>query len=114
MSSPGSARRSARTTVSPPTPESKTPIGRRAFVITTVLTPQTPEGFGCDGVAQRLIDLPDRVSRPTTAGSAPGARRPSLPQAFVGPRSEEHTSELQSPCNLVCRLLLENKKENTV
>src|SRR5256885_8278162 len=28
------------------------------------------------------------------------------------PRSEEHTSELQSPCNLVCRLLLE-KKTNT-
>src|SRR5256885_4800467 len=30
---------------------------------------------------------------------------------FAGPvRSEEHTSELQSPCNLVCRLLLEKKK----
>src|SRR5256885_9600786 len=29
------------------------------------------------------------------------------------PRSEEHTSELQSPCNLVCRLLLE-KKHNAV
>src|SRR5256885_6210461 len=28
-------------------------------------------------------------------------------------RSEEHTSELQSPCNLVCRLLLEKKKTNT-
>src|SRR5256885_8545645 len=28
-------------------------------------------------------------------------------------RSEEHTSELQSPCNLVCRLLLEKKKHNT-
>src|SRR2546426_3929367 len=28
------------------------------------------------------------------------------------PRSEEHTSELQSPCNLVCRLLLEKKKMN--
>src|SRR5256885_2568193 len=27
-------------------------------------------------------------------------------------RSEEHTSELQSPCNLVCRLLLEKKKIN--
>src|SRR2546426_3828916 len=27
-------------------------------------------------------------------------------------RSEEHTSELQSPCNLVCRLLLEKKKSN--
>src|SRR5256885_3051141 len=28
-------------------------------------------------------------------------------------RSEEHTSELQSPCNLVCRLLLEKKKTHT-
>src|SRR2546426_2821894 len=29
-------------------------------------------------------------------------------------RSEEHTSELQSPCNLVCRLLLEKKKKHSV
>src|SRR5256885_5656796 len=29
-------------------------------------------------------------------------------------RSEEHTSELQSPCNLVCRLLLEKKKNNII
>src|SRR5256885_8789758 len=29
-------------------------------------------------------------------------------------RSEEHTSELQSPCNLVCRLLLEKKKKRTI
>src|SRR2546426_7474994 len=29
-------------------------------------------------------------------------------------RSEEHTSELQSPCNLVCRLLLEKKKKQSV
>src|SRR5256885_624536 len=29
-------------------------------------------------------------------------------------RSEEHTSELQSPCNLVCRLLLEKKKTRTL
>src|SRR2546426_9361289 len=29
-------------------------------------------------------------------------------------RSEEHTSELQSPCNLVCRLLLEKKKKEKV
>src|SRR5256885_10022304 len=28
-------------------------------------------------------------------------------------RSEEHTSELQSPCNLVCRLLLEKKKKDS-
>src|SRR5256885_7741217 len=32
--------------------------------------------------------------------------------SFV-PRSEEHTSELQSPCNLVCRLLLEKKKKKS-
>src|SRR2546426_8275772 len=31
--------------------------------------------------------------------------------AVVENRSEEHTSELQSPCNLVCRLLLEKKKD---
>src|SRR5256885_6478793 len=35
----------------------------------------------------------------------------SYPKDFVH-RSEEHTSELQSPCNLVCRLLLEKKKKN--
>src|SRR5205807_5095909 len=38
-----------------------------------------------------------------------------IPDTLLGklamlPRSEEHTSELQSPCNLVCRLLLEKKK----
>src|SRR2546426_1166624 len=32
-------------------------------------------------------------------------------RADSGFRSEEHTSELQSPCNLVCRLLLEKKKK---
>src|SRR5256885_10128792 len=34
----------------------------------------------------------------------------SAPITSTFPRSEEHTSELQSPCNLVCRLLLEKKK----
>src|SRR5256885_257406 len=32
-----------------------------------------------------------------------------IPESGVTKRSEEHTSELQSPCNLVCRLLLEKK-----
>src|SRR5256885_13008941 len=47
-------------------------------------------------------------------------RMPSLSaQALHGAvaldvRSEEHTSELQSPCNLVCRLLLEKKKNTLV
>src|SRR5256885_8067050 len=34
-------------------------------------------------------------------------------QSLIDRRSEEHTSELQSPCNLVCRLLLEKKKNHT-
>src|SRR5256885_7441309 len=33
------------------------------------------------------------------------------PEDLDAKRSEEHTSELQSPCNLVCRLLLEKKKQ---
>src|SRR5256885_2561108 len=43
---------------------------------------------------------------------AQGPPRSGLPDllARAGVRSEEHTSELQSPCNLVCRLLLEKKK----
>src|SRR5205807_10040777 len=35
---------------------------------------------------------------------------PDWEEKTKGKRSEEHTSELQSPCNLVCRLLLEKKK----
>src|SRR3989454_7948561 len=34
-----------------------------------------------------------------------------VPGDGIAERSEEHTSELQSPCNLVCRLLLEKKKK---
>src|SRR5256885_3529442 len=40
-------------------------------------------------------------------------RKQSTPERLTGRRSEEHTSELQSPCNLVCRLLLEKKKKLT-
>src|SRR2546426_3749875 len=41
-----------------------------------------------------------------------GIDKGSFPwQGQGGGRSEEHTSELQSPCNLVCRLLLEKKKK---
>src|SRR5256885_6747497 len=45
------------------------------------------------------------AARPMTAGSSQDGISPSCCIA----RSEEHTSELQSPCNLVCRLLLEKK-----
>src|SRR5256885_9938185 len=39
-----------------------------------------------------------------------GIDRHRQPEAALERRSEEHTSELQSPCNLVCRLLLEKKQ----
>src|SRR5260370_31052807 len=48
---------------------------------------------------------PDRGCVPSPIRTTPAARR--------GERSEEHTSELQSHLNLVCRLLLEKKKNTT-
>src|SRR2546426_7824994 len=43
-----------------------------------------------------------------------GQNPPGIPiNPAIDQRSEEHTSELQSPCNLVCRLLLEKKKKTT-
>src|SRR2546430_7707227 len=50
-------------------------------------------------------------ARPPSPGS-PGSARPSSRRAPR--RSEEHTSELQSQSNLVCRLLLEKKKNNSL
>src|SRR5256885_4741590 len=68
------------------------------------------------------------LSRPAVfAAALPGRRRPASAAVVseksvradnqddgrAAARSEEHTSELQSPCNLVCRLLLEKKKKTT-
>src|SRR5256885_12252788 len=52
------------------------------------------------------------VKRSPIAGSKPSVEFLRRNVEFYGYRSEEHTSELQSPCNLVCRLLLEKKKKN--
>src|SRR5256885_4071026 len=54
-------------------------------------------------------------ARPSTMGLARSASFSAISRTFgalVPNRSEEHTSELQSPCNLVCRLLLEKKKRH--
>src|SRR5256885_8641278 len=58
------------------------------------------------------------LGRAFSSEADPGRSRGANPSMGGGsgsaqsifPRSEEHTSELQSPCNLVCRLLLEKKK----
>src|SRR2546430_12090346 len=76
--------------------------------------------------SEELLKDKSRQQEEADTGS-PVARRPSVRQArrkapvgflqMLGPglitgRSEEHTSELQSQSNLVCRLLLEKKKNN--
>src|SRR2546426_1779884 len=55
---------------------------------------------------ERFDDEVDDVTRRHEA-----EKPPQQPERLEGIRSEEHTSELQSPCNLVCRLLLEKKNK---
>src|SRR2546426_9145556 len=59
-----------------------------------------------DGLRPRAYPLATPPARAASSGT-PGSRRRRIRW-----RSEEHTSELQSPCNLVCRLLLEKKKKS--
>src|SRR5690348_17652027 len=70
--------------------------------------------FFCSGYSRDLHSFPTRRSsdlsldgRQSRCGSPPD--RASRARAMQSPRSEEHTSELQSPVHLVCRLLLEKK-----
>src|SRR5436189_4633131 len=55
---------------------------------------------------------PRQQDRPG-AGADPDCTRAQARRTLGDARSEEHTSELQSPIYLVCRLLLEKKKERT-
>src|SRR5256885_7290564 len=62
----------------------------------------------------RLIDFFKSEGITTLFTNLTGGDSPA-DQTEVGvSRSEEHTSELQSPCNLVCRLLLEKKKNSNL
>src|SRR5688500_19561471 len=67
----------------------------------------------CPGSPPRSRRPVRRSRRRAPTGAPPPSSSRSRPAARRNPpssRSEEHTSELQSPCNLVCRLLLEKKK----
>src|SRR2546426_5655850 len=70
-----------------------------------------PRGDGPMRLETLAVHAGRRVD-PTTGAVTP-AIHPSttFEREPDGSRSEEHTSELQSPCNLVCRLLLEKKKK---
>src|SRR5688500_20389848 len=77
-----------------------------------VLRRQIDEGLRA--AAPLLVDRVLRYVDQVTRGELPARRLFRDPRVVLvldlGLRSEEHTSELQSPCNLVCRLLLEKKK----
>src|SRR5688500_19754295 len=64
------------------------------------------DALGRPAVDRRRPERVDRDRRLALHHSEPGT-------IVVTVRSEEHTSELQSPCNLVCRLLLEKKNRDT-
>src|SRR5438552_6579069 len=71
-----------------------------------------PKGRMETGVLTLLADAGIRV-RPSARGYRPDVSLPGAEAKMLKPqnRSEEHTSELQSPDHLVCRLLLEKKKK---
>src|SRR5256885_9922048 len=58
----------------------------------------------------RSEDARKLAERPLNVIEGPLKAGMNIVGDLFGDRSEEHTSELQSPCNLVCRLLLEKKK----
>src|SRR5256885_13526437 len=67
---------------------------------TEIYTLSLHDALPISWLSSKTVRSPGRSSRTSS-------RTPTL----TGRRSEEHTSELQSPCNLVCRLLLEKKKK---
>src|SRR5258708_29336047 len=76
------------------------------FPYTTLFRSRLP------GLPTPIIDRPcARPSADNKPWPRTRARRPRRPVPLPPKRSEEHTSELQSPDHLVCRLLLEKKKQ---
>src|SRR5205807_9059293 len=76
-------------------------------------------GFEQEGAARRATSVRRETRKSDEAHASAAASTSFRAQSLEAPartprgrataRSEEHTSELQSPCNLVCRLLLEKK-----
>src|SRR2546426_4380734 len=67
---------------------------------------------GAPGAAVGIAALCLAVAPALSVENQPAPKQDAPPKLSVlRCRSEEHTSELQSPCNLVCRLLLEKKKK---
>src|SRR5256885_13083278 len=89
-----------------PPPFRSAPVSLRSFVAGS---PDPPAEGAPDGAVQALSILPDLRSGRAYIFSLDRSYLLTADMVRLD-RSEEHTSELQSPCNLVCRLLLEKKK----
>src|SRR3989454_10847833 len=112
----------------PQLPESRFVLGSRTIILQLAfINPTKPVIIGDDtgigghclifthGVWLSAFDGYPVSYEPVTLGNSVWLpwRGSVMPGTTIGDgsRSEEHTSELQSPCNLVCRLLLEKKKK---
>src|SRR2546426_4605488 len=84
------------------------------FFTTSWQNDQTPEAMGKYMTDQGLTDVhimaPNYAAGKDMLSGFKRYFRGRIIAEVYTQRSEEHTSELQSPCNLVCRLLLEKKK----
>src|SRR2546430_6946560 len=83
------------------------------FPYTTLFRSGDPPGRGFANLRCRPCRLGDSHPAPQLWNRRPLPVRENAHTEDLG-RSEEHTSELQSQSNLVCRLLLEKKKNNAV
>src|SRR5256885_8326037 len=70
-----------------------------------------PSISGSSGLENSYVADGVSINDPAFGGLGVWARSYGALGSGINQRSEEHTSELQSPCNLVCRLLLEKKKK---
>src|SRR6266480_5253049 len=87
-------------------------LSHYSFVATVVAYALAVLAFACDFAFGRDALGPLRPARKPAADLVAVGAAPSSPGSGTSePRSEEHTSELQSHVNLVCRLLLDNKKK---
>src|SRR5690349_1366 len=105
ISVPNSLRRSLGVTPYPQKPirrgEMRTPEFTRAEGVKSIQEIQSPS----------VPPAPADVSWSRNASGSEGRRSRPTPAAVASARSEEHTSELQSRRDLVCRLLLEKKNK---
>src|SRR2546426_6186326 len=98
-------RRPPRSTLFPYTTLFRSKQAERRPLLKSVSRKSAPAGTTPAAMSLSSIPAKPRVKIKATVHACASF------QGSYCKRSEEHTSELQSPCNLVCRLLLEKKKQ---